>query len=126
MARKKSRRPTKRQTVKKRPAKKTPRLTRVTGGDRAVPRKLADTDGQIQRLWHNISAQCVSIASSIDTTPPETIPHEMRERWLRELRKAAGALVLVVERLAGGAHGRGPPMTAAISARIVVAVVCWL
>src|SRR5713101_7344177 len=37
MAREKSRRPTKKQTVKKRPAKKTPRLTRVTGGDRAVP-----------------------------------------------------------------------------------------
>ncbi len=61
----------------------------ATGGDRAVPPKLADTDGQIQRLWHNISTQCVSIASSIDTTPPEMIPHEMRERWLRELRKTA-------------------------------------
>jgi len=43
-----------------------------------VPPKLADTDGQIQRLWHNISTQCVSIASSIDTTPPEMIPHEAR------------------------------------------------
>ena len=93
MARKKFRRPTKKQTVKKKPPKrkpaKKPRWTRVTGGDRAVPPKLADTDGQIQRLWHNISTQCVSIASSIDTTPPEMIPHEMRERWLRELRKTA-------------------------------------
>jgi hypothetical protein len=103
MARKKSRRPRKKpQTVKKRPAKKKPRLTRVTGDDRAVPRKLADTDGQIQRLRHNISAQCVSIISSIDTTPPEMIPHELRERWLRELRKTGIALALLVERLAGG------------------------
>jgi len=31
------------------------------------------------------------------------IPHEMRERWLRELRKTAVALALLVERLAGGA-----------------------
>ena len=107
MARKKSRRPTKRQTVKKKPPKKMPakkpRLTKVTGGDRAVPPKLADTDGQIQRLWHNVSEQCVSITSSIDTTPPEMIPHEMRERWLRELRKTAVALDLLIERLAGGA-----------------------
>ena len=106
MARKKSRRPTKKQTVKKKPPKrkpaKKPRWTRVTGGDRAVPPKLADTDGQIQRLWHNISTQCVSIASSFDTTPSEMIPHEMRERWLRELRKTAVALALLVERLAGG------------------------
>jgi hypothetical protein len=102
MARKTSRRLRKKQPVKKRPAKKKPRLTRVTGGDPAVPRKLADTDSQIQRLWHNISAQCVSITSSIDTTPPEMIPHEMRERWLRELRKTGVALALLVERLAGG------------------------
>ena len=103
MARKKSRRPTKKPTVKEKPAKKKPRLTRVTGGDRAVPRKLADTNGQIQRLWHNISEQCISITSSIDTTPSEMIPHEMRERWLRELRKTAVALDLLIERLAGGA-----------------------
>ena len=102
MARKKSRRPPKKQAVKKRSAKKKPRLTRVTGGDRAVPRKLADTDGQIQKLWHNISEQCISITSSIDTTPSEMIPHEMRERWLRELRKTSVALALLVERLAGG------------------------
>ena len=102
MARKKSRRPPKKQTVRKGSAKKKPRLTRVTGGDRAVPRKLADTDGQIRRLWHNISEQCISITSSIDTTPSEMIPHEMRERWLRELRKTSVALALLVERLAGG------------------------
>jgi len=102
MTRKKSRRPTRKPIVKKRPAKTKPRLTRVTAGDRAVPRKLADTDGQIQRLWHNISEQCISITSSIDTTPSEMIPHEMRERWLRELRKAGVALALLVERLAAG------------------------
>jgi hypothetical protein len=69
---------------------------------RALPPKLADTDGQIQRLWRSISEQCVSIASSIDTTPPEMIPHAMRERWLRELGKTAVALDLLVERLASG------------------------
>ncbi len=69
---------------------------------RALPRKLADTDRQIEKLRFNVSKQCVSIASSIDTTPPEMIPHEMRERWLRELRKTAVALGLLVERLAGG------------------------
>ena len=68
---------------------------------RGVPRKLADTDVQIQSLWHNISEQCVSIASSIDTTPTGIIPHEMRNRWLRELRKTGVALGLLVERLAG-------------------------
>jgi hypothetical protein len=70
--------------------------------DRAVPRKLADTDGQIQALRHHVSEQCVSIASSIDTIPPEMIPQEMRERWFGELRQAIGALGIVVERLAAG------------------------
>src|SRR5712692_5326218 len=70
--------------------------------DRAVPRKLADTDGQIQALRHLVSEQSVSIASSIDTLPPELVPPEMRERWLRELRQAAVVLVPVIERLAGG------------------------
>jgi hypothetical protein len=70
--------------------------------DRELPRKLADTDGQIQALRHHVSEQCVSIASSIDTIPPEMIPPEMRDRWLRELRQAAVALVPVIERLAGG------------------------
>jgi len=70
--------------------------------DRALPRKLADTDGQIQALRQHVSEQCVSIASSIDTIPPEMVPPEMRERWLHELRQAAVALALVVERLVSG------------------------
>jgi hypothetical protein len=70
--------------------------------DRDVPRKLADTDAQIRGLRHHVSEQCVSIASSIDTIPPELVPPAMRERWLRELRQAVAALVLVVERLATG------------------------
>lgn len=49
---------------------------------RAMPPKLADT-GQIERLWQSVSEQCVSIASSIDTTPPEMISHVVRARWLR-------------------------------------------
>ncbi len=124
MARTKSRRSRKKQTAKKRPARKftrkklarkrpakkkpakrrlarrKPRPTRATGGEWAVPRKFADTDHQIETLRHHVSAQCVSIASSIDTIPPETIPVEMRDRWLRELRQAAVALVPVIERLA--------------------------
>ena len=52
--------------------------------DRTVPRKLADTDGQIHAVRHHVSEECVSIASSIDTIPSEMVPHEMRERWLRE------------------------------------------
>ena len=114
MARKRSpRRPAKRTTRRKatakrtpvarrKPAKKKPRLTRLTEGERAVPPKLADTDAQIQALRHLVSEQCVSIASSIDTNPPQMIPPEMRDRWLRELRQAAVALVPVIERLAGG------------------------
>src|SRR6266851_2009144 len=105
MARTKSRRSRKKQTAKKKPAKRRlarrkPRPTRVTGGEWAVPRKFADTDHQIETLRHHVSAQCVSIASSIDTIPPEMIPVEMRDRWLRELRQAAVALVPVIERLA--------------------------
>jgi hypothetical protein len=69
---------------------------------RALPRKLADTDRQIQALWRGVSKQCVSIASSIDTTPPETIPHVVRARWLRELRKTVSALTLLVNRLTSG------------------------
>jgi hypothetical protein len=71
--------------------------------DQGVPHKLADTDGQIRALRQHVSEQCVSISSSIDTIPPEMVTHEMRERWLRELRQVVGALVLVVERLAGEA-----------------------
>src|SRR6266446_5861380 len=102
MARTKSRPPRKKQTVKKRPAKRRPRPTRATGGEWAVPRKFADTDQQIETLRHHVSEQCVSIASSIDTIPPEMIPVEMRDRWLHELRQAAVALVPVIERLATG------------------------
>jgi hypothetical protein len=100
--------PAKRNPARKKPAnkrklaKKKPRLTRATGDERAMPRKLADTDQQIETLRHYLSEQCVSIASSIDTIPPEMIPAEMRDRWLRELRQAAVALVPVIERLAGG------------------------
>ena len=121
MARTKSRPPRKKQTVKKRPARKfakkklarkrpakkksakrRPRPTRAMGGGWAVPRKFADTDQQIETLRHHVSEQCVSIASSIDTIPPEMIPVEMRDRWLHELRQAAVALVPVIERLATG------------------------
>jgi len=121
MARTKSRPPRKKQTVKKRPARKfakkklarkrpvkkkpakrRPRPRRATGGEWAVPRKFADTDQQIETLRHHVSQQCVSIASSIDTIPPEMIPVEMRDRWLHELRQAAVALVPVIERLATG------------------------
>jgi hypothetical protein len=70
--------------------------------DREVPRKLADADGQVQALRHHVSEQSVSIASSIDTLPPEMIPPEMRDRWLRALRQAAVALVPLIERLIGG------------------------
>lgn len=82
MAQQKLRWPAKGQTATKKADKGKFTLTRVSGGDRGMPPKLADT--------------------SIDTTPPEMIPHEMRERWLRELRKAAVALDLLVGRLAGG------------------------
>ena len=100
--------PVQRRPARKKPAskrtltKRKPRRTRATGGEWAMPRKLADTDQQIERLRHHVSEQCVSIASSIDTIPPEMIPAEMRDRWLRELRQAAVALVPVIERLAGG------------------------
>ncbi len=86
--------------AKKKPAKRRPRPTRATGGEWAVPRKFADTDQQIETLRHHVSEQCVSIASSIDTIPPQMIPVELRDRWLHELRQAAVALVPVIERLA--------------------------
>ena len=80
--------------------------------DRDVPRKLADTDGQIQALRRHVSEQCVSIASSIDTIQPEMIPLEMRERWLRELRQAVGVLILLVDRLTAGPDGGSLTMIA--------------
>jgi len=95
------RKPARRKLANKRkPAKRKPRLTTATRGGRAMPRKFADTDEQIGTLRHHVSAQCVSIASSIDTIPPEMLPVEMRDRWLHELRQAAVALVPVIERLA--------------------------
>lgn len=90
-------RPARKRPAKKKPAKRRPRPTRATGGEWAVPRKFADTDHQIETLRHHVSEQCVSIASSIDTIPPEMIPVEMRDRWLHELRQAAVALVPVIE-----------------------------
>jgi hypothetical protein len=69
---------------------------------RAMPPKLADTNEQIQTLWQSVSEQCVSIASSIDTTPPEMISHVVRARWLRELRKTSVALTILVNRLTSG------------------------
>ncbi len=69
---------------------------------RAMPPKLADTNEQVQRLRHSVSEQCVSIASSIDTTPPEMIPHVVRARWLRELRKTSVALTILINRLTSG------------------------
>ena len=69
---------------------------------RAMPPKLADTNEQVQRLRHSVSEQCVSIASSIDTTPPEMIPHVVRARWLRELRKTNVALTILINRLTSG------------------------
>jgi hypothetical protein len=74
-----------------------------------MPRKLADTDQQIETFRHHVSEKCVSIASSIDTIPPGTIPAEMRGRWLRGLRQAAVALVPVIERLAGGPTAAAQP-----------------
>jgi hypothetical protein len=80
-------------------ARKKSRQPKLTGGARALPPKLADTDRQIRRLWHSVSEQCVSIAS-IDTTPPEMIPHVIRARWLRELRKTGVALAILANWLA--------------------------
>jgi hypothetical protein len=90
----------KRTPAKRKPARRKPGLTTATRGGRAMPRKFADTDQQIAALRHHVSAQCVSIASSIDTIPPEMLPLEMRDRWLHELRQAVVALVPVIERLA--------------------------
>ncbi len=64
--------------------------------------KLVDTEAQIQALRRQVAEQCVSIASSIDTTPAKMVPPEMRERWLQELRQATVAITLVIDRLVGG------------------------
>ena len=62
-------------------------------------RKLAEADAQIQTLRRHVAEECVAIASSIDTIPPAMVPREMRDRWLRALRQAMRAVVLVEERL---------------------------
>jgi hypothetical protein len=67
--------------------------------DRAVPRKLAETDAQIQTLRRHVAEECVAITSSIDTIPPAMVPREMPDRWLRALRQALRAVALVEERL---------------------------
>ncbi len=92
--------PARRRLAQRTLTRRTPKLARPTGSEWAVPHKLADTDQQIETFRHHVSEQCVSIASSIDSIPPETIPPQMRDRWLRELRQAAVALVPVIERLA--------------------------
>jgi len=92
--------PARRRLAKRTLARRKPKLARPTGSELVVPHKLADTDQQIETFRHHVSEQCVSIASSIDTIPPETIPPQMRDRWLRELRQATVALVPVIERLA--------------------------
>jgi hypothetical protein len=63
-------------------------------------RRLADTDVQVQALRRNTGKACVSIASSLDTLTPASVPPEMRARWLRALRQTTRAVVLVEERLA--------------------------
>jgi hypothetical protein len=61
--------------------------------------KVAETNAQIQTLRHHRFDECVAIASSIDTIPRALVPRRMRDRWLRELRQARGAVALVKERL---------------------------
>jgi hypothetical protein len=63
-------------------------------------RKLADTDRQVQALRRDTGKVCVSIASSLDTLPPASVPYGMRVRWLRALRQTTRAVGLVEERLA--------------------------
>jgi hypothetical protein len=97
-------------------AKRKPRLTTVTGGEWAMPRKLADTDQQIERLRHHVSEQCVSIASSIDTIPPEMVPAEMRERWLREFAPGGGGIGSSNRALRRWADARGELIVAGVYA----------
>ena len=59
-----------------------------SGGAAMTAPKLLDTEARIQALRRQVAEQCVSIASSIDTTPAKMVPPEMRERWLQELRQA--------------------------------------
>lgn len=70
--------------------------------DTIAGRKLAETDAQVKALRRHICDACVAIASSLDALPPGIAPREMRDRWLRALRQATRAVVLVEERLAAG------------------------
>ena len=58
-----------------------------------------DTDRQVQALRRDTGKACVSIASSLDTLPPASVPYDMRVRWLRALRQTTRAVDLVEERL---------------------------
>ncbi|HTC24400.1 MAG TPA: hypothetical protein VK688_08565, partial [Gemmatimonadales bacterium] len=64
----------------------------------AVRSKVAETNAQIQALRRRLSAECVAITSSLDTIPRALVPRTMRDRWLRDLRRAARALALVKAR----------------------------
>jgi aspartate carbamoyltransferase catalytic subunit len=72
-------------------------------------RKLAETDVSNPGASALHPRPMCAITSSIDTIPPEMILQEMREGWLRELRQAVGALVLVVERLTDGPTAAAQP-----------------
>ena len=65
-------------------------------------RRLADTDTQVQALRRNTGKACVSIASSLDTLPPTSVPYGLRVRWVRALRQTTRAVDLVEERLGAG------------------------
>jgi hypothetical protein len=62
-------------------------------------RRLVDTDIQVQALRRNTGKACVSIASSLDTPPPASVPYGTRVRWVRALRQTTRAVVLVEARL---------------------------
>ena len=68
-------------------------------------RKLADTDRQIQALRRETGKACVSIASSLDTLPPASVPYDMRVRWFRALRQTTRAVDVVEERLDANSRG---------------------
>ena len=68
-------------------------------------RKLADTDMQVQTLRRNTGKACVSIASSLDTLPPASVPYDMRVRWLRALRQTTRAVGVVEGRLNANSPG---------------------
>ena len=65
--------------------------------------KLAETEAQIQALRSHVLAQCIAIASSIDSIPPGVLLRSVWEQWRRELQQAADALILVEQHLAKAA-----------------------